>query len=844
MATPARPHLNEASATPALLSASSHGLYSSSSPSVRTPRDDLSYQHHHHLHQPPAPPLGLSSSGVASSGTLTSAKLLDRTLNSAYGAHQHLEHAPDALLAHFLLSLDTPGEAPFDYAPSPASSQPIRPFPMHANVVMQGNHKLQPAPPLMRSQTMPSYTSSYLQAWDATHTFQPAQHAPPHHHIAMQRSSSASYNTDKDADASRYDKRRKMRHSSPPAEEIEHLQLAPPTALPMPSRPQTMSYPSPTTSSLHPSVSIPFCLQKNGTLRPNLLPQMMMMRPDNGTARPHVHIPPRALSAQPDVQSNNKRKASMDQLQVEHVPHHRSVSPVGPSFYSHTAFQGDDDDSTPSSPVGLEHAQLMAAHHHHHLQQARPALATSLSTSAVPTRRSTRHKSDEDGFSSSTSEYNPDGTTPARTKRIQPHKQGKKKASKKAAALMSDPEYAAISSVPTPRIVNKKPDNGSKPSYSYAALIGQAILSTDHKLLSLNDIYCFIMVNYTYFKKDVAGWQNSIRHNLSLNPSFVKVARSTNNPGKGSLWTIKSGDEELFANGGYIKRAAMQRSASSSHSAQPPSAPASPSAPMQASSPEDASPYDPPAAASTSATSLEPPVELEEPAAAAAAPPTTKRQAARAASAQIQSDVKEAQCSPASEHASVDASSPAAGTPEPPVHASLAIHVEGPSNRSVAPGAATAASSSTSVKPDADLDSEALSDADGKAAAVEPPAKHHHQALPADSIFSKPEAAAGSSAAEAGEGQRSLHQRRPSLFASPVQRLRSPRRNSLSGVPHFDYASMVGCTPGADHRSSRAFGTPAQRSPEVFNSPAYYFSSEAYGDPNGSSHYIFYRTHC
>ncbi|GAA5957532.1 hypothetical protein JCM3765_001172 [Sporobolomyces pararoseus] len=97
-------------------------------------------------------------------------------------------------------------------------------------------------------------------------------------------------------------------------------------------------------------------------------------------------------------------------------------------------------------------------------------------------------------------------------------------------------------------------DPDKKPTWSYAALIGQAIFSADDKKMSLADIYSFIMRCYPYYKKQDAGWQNSIRHNLSLNECFVKTARGVNNPGKGSLWAIVPGCEEQFADGGFVKR--------------------------------------------------------------------------------------------------------------------------------------------------------------------------------------------------------------------------------------------------------------------------------------------------
>ncbi|KAG0142683.1 hypothetical protein CROQUDRAFT_13998, partial [Cronartium quercuum f. sp. fusiforme G11] len=85
-----------------------------------------------------------------------------------------------------------------------------------------------------------------------------------------------------------------------------------------------------------------------------------------------------------------------------------------------------------------------------------------------------------------------------------------------------------------------------KPTYSYAALIGQAIMCSQTKKICLNDIYAYIMQNYAYYRKDEAGWQNSIRHNLSLNESFIKLPRGPNEPGKGSFWAIAPGAEDQF----------------------------------------------------------------------------------------------------------------------------------------------------------------------------------------------------------------------------------------------------------------------------------------------------------
>lgn len=77
-----------------------------------------------------------------------------------------------------------------------------------------------------------------------------------------------------------------------------------------------------------------------------------------------------------------------------------------------------------------------------------------------------------------------------------------------------------------------------KPPHSYATMITQAILSTREGVISLADIYKYISSNYAYYRFAKTGWQNSIRHNLSLNKAFEKVPRRPNEPGKGMKWRI------------------------------------------------------------------------------------------------------------------------------------------------------------------------------------------------------------------------------------------------------------------------------------------------------------------
>ncbi|KAJ2794947.1 hypothetical protein H4R20_006053 [Coemansia guatemalensis] len=325
----------------------------------------------------------------------------------------------------------------------------------------------------------------------------------------------------------------------------------------MPMQPIDMAMPA---QHYHPHPGHPhYVPQHLQRAQPPPPPQHQHPPPTNG-GYPVNAITPQRLNLYPPADSRNPHSQPMyHQHSTSHAPHPRH-SPTTGSAPS-AVRRGDRE---PPAPLSFGEVRNEA-------RLERPAASGAYSTDAPDSGRRSESLASQDSYPSrQQSRPLPPSTaaTAAAAPAVQkPHDAGAKgdrgnavyqqqvarRSNSTAVNGATGPsEVRILPSTERPAAsASQKPPVYTKPTYSYASLIAQAINSTEDEKITLNGIYTYIMSNYPYYKHAQSGWQNSIRHNLSLNKAFVRMQRASNESGKGSYWAIDTAYKGQFANGVY-----------------------------------------------------------------------------------------------------------------------------------------------------------------------------------------------------------------------------------------------------------------------------------------------------
>ena len=98
-------------------------------------------------------------------------------------------------------------------------------------------------------------------------------------------------------------------------------------------------------------------------------------------------------------------------------------------------------------------------------------------------------------------------------------------------------------------------DPNVKPPFSYVAMIAMSIQESKDGKLKLCHIYDFIKTKFAYYKNlKSKGWQNSIRHNLSLKGSGFERTHYSYEGQRSCLWRMKDGFSGEFTRKAYQRR--------------------------------------------------------------------------------------------------------------------------------------------------------------------------------------------------------------------------------------------------------------------------------------------------
>ena len=274
----------------------------------------------------------------------------------------------------------------------------------------------------------------------------------------------------------------------------------------------------------HPTLPITFCAVNKP--RPQLAPSAMPLQPvSNASDRPGVVLEPPMSAPQQPSPSKIATKFSPPRLTYTTL-NHVSIPPptLSRHFTDSPVKRGPVQVMRPySQPVPTMQQPLFHTFHRLGKDNLQPAISLNENFADFPDPQYLR----KPPLKRSLSESAP------------PNERTNKK------SKYEDSQFVQL---PEPEEMPVIEDDGGKPNYSYAQLIAHAILRAPDRHLTLAQIYKWIMDTFTFYRQPGGGWQNSIRHNLSLNKSFEKQERPKTDAGKGSYWRIVPGDEMQFVN--------------------------------------------------------------------------------------------------------------------------------------------------------------------------------------------------------------------------------------------------------------------------------------------------------
>ncbi|KAJ7180574.1 hypothetical protein C8R46DRAFT_1069854 [Mycena filopes] len=282
------------------------------------------------------------------------------------------------------------------------------------------------------------------------------------------------------------------------------------------------------------------------------------------TPLPQIDSPvPR--DASPSTAESSDAHTSRDLHEVRSIAQssavqHPPVTPMRSKYYrEHTSYPGPELPVESPSPAHQSSGPPASTYPYPYLyysayasqqsqflslpfRTAQASTSTSLQTPAKPfrTQRSQRHSSNKSPLPLSSP---PDASSPASSPAT------------RLVNIVSSP--GAMEELPPdepkvpPYRLPPGPYSDLRPHHSYAALIGQAILSSQDHRLTLQEIYEWIVTVYPHFKRGERTWMNSIRHVLSTTVHFRKISRERS-AGR-SHWAIFDDDLHCFLDGGYRK---------------------------------------------------------------------------------------------------------------------------------------------------------------------------------------------------------------------------------------------------------------------------------------------------